>query len=323
MASMIADRVEACRLDLHGLEVVTEGATNAYAATAAAASAAGAQVWAYVRDTRHGTVDDAKRDVLSLVARLGRDSSSVHFSTERDELPFSSAHLFTNSGVLRPITSRDIDKMRSDSVIALMYELWEARSGDIDMAAARRFGIEVVGVDESHPLCGSFEFVGSLAVTALRRRGWMSPDVTVGVLSNNPFGPEIMSTLSRHEVGVELLSPDKPLNDVDVVVVATTPNGVTGSFGSSLASRLVIDSAAAACVQLWGDLDRGALRAAGIELEPEQAPPPGHQGVGMEEAGFEPVIRLQVAGIAAAIHRQVPPDSPLFGLAQRHVELSN
>ena len=39
-----------------------------------------------------------------------------------------------------------------------------------------------------------------------------------------------------------------------------------------------------------------------VIVEPEEEPRAGHQGIGMGDAGFEAVVRLQVGGMAAALH---------------------
>lgn len=62
---------------------------------------------------------------------------------------------------------------RSQKLVEAIALMYEAREADIDMEAANHHSIEVVGVNESHHLCGAFEFVGAIAVSALARIAWL------------------------------------------------------------------------------------------------------------------------------------------------------
>ena len=319
IATLIIDRVRLCGLAMEGSVLATEAATNAYASTSAGAVLAGADVWAYAQDSRFGSAESAVDDVLQLVELTGGDERRIQFTGSREEVAWSETDIVTNSGFMRPIASSDIARMKAGSVIALMYEAWEARSGDIDFQAAERAGVEVVGVNERHPMCGAFEFVGDLALVALKRRGWLKSEQRILILSDNKFADPLLRSLRSVSEVVDLVAPGGDPQRADVVVVAVTPPLVPGGLGPEVVTESVLSTGASRAVQLWGDLDRSALVKAGVSLEPLQSPVPGHQGIGMSEAGHEAVVRLQVAGIAAAVHREAEYGSPHFGLAQRGV----
>jgi len=196
IARSIRRRVDTCQLSLTGAKVITEAATNAYAVTAAAASYAGAEVWALNVDSPHGTATDARRDVMLLSAALGVDTD-VHFVEDKVELPFEDTDVVTNSGLLRPIGPAEISRMSQQAIVALMYEAWEARTADIDLLGARRRGIRIVGVNEHHPACGAFDFVGDITAAAILRRAWSINGARIAVLSDNPFGSPIAKMLDR------------------------------------------------------------------------------------------------------------------------------
>lgn len=306
-------RIDACSLDLTGWVVTTEAAAGAYAATAVAAAAAGGEVYALARDTAHGTVDDVERDVVALAAALEVDKG-LSIVTERDALPIERTDLITNSGSVRPIDAAWIERLPSTALIALMYEGWEARAGDVDYAAAARHGIPVVAVDEHHPACGAFAFVGDLAVAAALRRGWPIRGMNVAVLSDNAFAEPIEDALAGLGAAVAVSDPSAGAPGADLAIVAVTPRTVSPSaLDPQTLSAAVVESGAFACVQLWGDLDRSVLSTAGVAIEPVVEPEQGHQGIAMSEAGFEAVVRLQVAGLAAAVH-YLAVDGPLAGL---------
>lgn len=320
MARSIAHRIEVCQLDLTNWVVVTEAATGAYASTAGAAAAAGAEVWAFADDSPYGTVDDARRDMAILAEALGSDVEPPTIVTERGDLPLGRTDLVTNSGLLRPIDAPMIDQLPATAVIALMYEGWETRNGDIDLAAAAERGVSVIAVDEHHPACDAFRFVGDLAVAAALRRGWAIRGMRVSVLSDNPFGDPVVAALRSLGADAHLVDGSSgPVPSVEIAVVAMTP--ATSSLdGSATLSAIavadhVVQSGAFAVVQLWGDIDRSRLTAAGVMIEPEVEPRPGHQGIPMSDAGYEAVVRLQVGAMAAAVHAS-EDDGALSGLGR-------
>ncbi len=318
MSASIRNRVEVCELDLDGRVVVTEAATGAYASTAAAAALAGATVHTLAASNSFGTAVDSITDVELLLSSMDVDPAAVSFYRSRADLPVGRADIITNSGMLRPIDAHIIDRLPDGAAIALMYEAWEARAGDIDYQRAAMKHIPVVAVDEHHPACGAFEFVGDLVIAAARARRIPLTSRRIGVLSDNPFGPVIRERLDRHGSIVVELGSARDGTAVDVLVVATTP-GVSVPNGTEFidgaeAARIALATGAASCIQLWGDLDRETLE--GLTIEPEVAPRPGYQGVPMSAAGPEPVIRLQVAGIAAVVHRFATRSSAMYGLSQ-------
>ena len=53
-------------------------------------------------------------------------------------------------------------------------------------------------------------------------------------------------------------------------------------------------------IQFWGDIDREASKAHGLNIWPSESPPLGHMGVLLSEIGPEPIVRLQTGGLRAA-----------------------
>ncbi|HZI54747.1 MAG TPA: hypothetical protein VFD56_13620, partial [Chitinophagaceae bacterium] len=63
----IDDAVNRLNLDLSGKVVLTEAATGAYIVTPVIAALAGAEVYAFTKDTRYGTVADVKKQTKELI----------------------------------------------------------------------------------------------------------------------------------------------------------------------------------------------------------------------------------------------------------------
>jgi hypothetical protein len=63
------------------------------------------------------------------------------------------------------------------------------------------------------------------------------------------------------------------------------------------ALQLAEHSPGCVVAQYWGDVDRVALREAGLSAWPAEAPPAGHMGVLPSAVGPEPIVRLQSGGL--------------------------
>src|SRR5579859_4071324 len=197
--------IQRCKLDLRGSVVLTEAATGPYVVTPILAAMAGAErVFALTRATRHGTVEEVRDETLSL-ARLEGVEERVLVLTERDPSLFASADIVTNSGHVRPIGPELLGRMKDTAVIALMYEAWEFRPEDLDLAACARYGIVVGGTNERHPDIDVFSYLGILTVKLLLDAGVAVYGGSVLLLCDNPFGSFIERGLRGAGATVDLL----------------------------------------------------------------------------------------------------------------------
>ena len=123
LLALIDRQIAATGLDLSGLNVVTEAATGAYAATAVIAARAGAGiVYALARDTQnHGSAADAAREVLFLAAEA-EVADRIRIVERVTPDMFAQCDILTNSGHLRPITAETIRLLPARAAIGLMFE---------------------------------------------------------------------------------------------------------------------------------------------------------------------------------------------------------
>ena len=63
-------------LDLAGVRVVTEAATGPYVVTPVMAAAAGAEVVALAKDSRHGSAAEARRQTMEFAGEMARRTGS-------------------------------------------------------------------------------------------------------------------------------------------------------------------------------------------------------------------------------------------------------
>jgi hypothetical protein len=304
MLQSIKDRIRILDLDLAGLEIVTEAATGAYAATAIIAALAGARVHACARDTRnHGSADDAIAATLTLAEAAGVTTRISYSRSVPREILRRSA-VVTNSGRIRPITRAMIGLLPPKAVIALMFEAWEFRGADIDLAACREHGIRLAAVNERHPDVAVFPFLGALAVRLLQDAGLSTAGKRIAVLCDNPFAPFLTEGLSKAGAEAVLfdaprqLAQDSRQRPWDAILMALLPRDAP--LGRGDLETIAAKAPGALLAQFWGDIDRGAAARLGLRIWPETEPGRGHMGILLNRLGHEPIVRLQAGGLKAA-----------------------
>lgn len=301
MLDSIMTRIEALGLDLNGLHVVTEAATGDYACTAVIAALAGARVTAFARDTRrHGTARDAAMQTLGL-ARLAGVRERIAMVDAITPAHLSDCDILTNSGHLRPITAEMIGALPVRAVIGLMFEGWEFRGPDLDLAAARERGIRVAAVNERHRDVGVFPFLGPLCLRLLQDAGFHAAGSHIAVVCDNPFAPFLRDGLAMAAAEVDLAPNIAALrpNGWDAVVISLNP-AENPPLGAADFAALRAAAPRAIIAQFWGDIDREAARGAGFRVVPALEPTPGHMGILLNALGHEPIVRLQTGGLRAA-----------------------
>ena len=307
LLARIDERILATGLDLNGLTVVTEAATGSYRSTAVIAARAGARrVIALARDTaRHGSAADAARATVGLAALAGV-ASRIEVVGAIEPSMLGACDILTNCGHLRPITAPMIRQLPPGAVIALMFEAWEFRDSDLDLATCREAGVRVAAVNERHPTTGVFPFLGPLAVRLLEDSGTIVADARVALLCDNPFAPFIADGLRSAGATVEIFGDAEEVyaGDWRAVLVELTP-GSEPRLPLAAINHLARNAPLAILAQFWGDVDREAARHYGLSLWPPAAPGRGHMGILLNALGDEPIVRLQTGGLRAAefVHR--------------------
>ena len=290
-SSQIVDLMESavrrCALDLTGFCVLTEAATGPYAATASLAALAGAKK-VYAFTTRRQAVVET-----AALADEAGVASRIEFPATLHTTVLGEADIVTNSGHLRPLSASFIAALKPTAVIPLMYEAWEFRPSDLDLAACVARGIPVAGTNECHPAVDVFSFLGELAVRQLEDAGLNVKGSRVLLLCDNPFRDFIAAGLKA--AGCHLAT-EPPY---DAILVALRP-GAEPRLNAARLDALGALAPGAVLVQFWGDIDRLAATAEGFRLWPPVAPSRGHMGILPSALGPEPIVRLQAGGLKVA-----------------------
>jgi hypothetical protein len=299
VAALLKEAVTRCNLDLGGLNVLTEAATGAYAVTPVlAAMAKASHVYAITRATRFGSVEDVIKETRDLARYCGVEDR-IQIRTERTRDLVSQCDMVTNSGHLRPLDAELVSWLKPGAVISLMYETWELRPEDVDIAACSQRGIQVAGVNELHPAVDIFSYLPMLAARLLFESGIPVYGTRILLLCDNSFAPYLTRGLTA--VGAEVdtfqdLASVPSSRHYDALLVSMTPR--KSPVISWPEARVLTERWPGIVVaQFYGDMDRSALAKAGIRFWPAAPPPAGHMGVYLTDIGPDAVIRLQTGGL--------------------------
>ena len=82
-------------------------------------------------------------------------------------------------------------------MIPLMYEAWEWRDADLELAFCKKNGIVVGATNERHPDVDVFNYLGDMALKMIFDAGLCPYKNSFILLCNNDFGPFIAKVLSK------------------------------------------------------------------------------------------------------------------------------
>jgi len=307
---LIERAITTFELDLKGLVVLTEAATGYYALTPLLAAMGGAdKVLALARDSSYGTAQEARWQTLNVIQQWGFERHiSVLMSREDDRI--GEADIVTNLGAVRPLNASFLRRLKSTSVIPLMWETWEYRPEDLDLATCRRLGIPVLGTNEHHPDLQILHYVGLLAIKLLFELQIEVFRSEIVVIGGREFGTQVARTLQsagaevtqvRVSEGESLhMSRDREvLMTCDAVVVAEhrSREMLIGPGGQMEASELVRLNPGVVVAHIAGAVDRTSLVEAGMACLPEHIAPAGYMSVTADRLGPRPLIDLHAAGL--------------------------
>jgi len=297
VSKLIKNTIDRFSLDLRGLNVFTEAGTNSYMLTPLIASMAGAnKVYAVIKDSRFGK----KEQIRANLKKFAMDN--VHIIEHRHE-HISECDIITNLGFVRPIDRKFIDSIRKGAVISLMWETWEFRDCDLDLAYAWKKKIPVLGTNESE--FDFFKYIGPLCAKKLSEHITLDGSFLVIGNKDDRFSIEIAKELSnygrvyaisdsdqisRHAevIGNNAASADLNIAGLKAVIVSTYPDSKCVLDGSSNLPKNVL------CMQFKGNIDRESLQ---NKIIPEVEPAQGCMAYTVAEVSDTGTVELNTAGL--------------------------
>lgn len=320
----LLQRVDALELDLRGRTVLTEAASGAYVVTPVLAALAGARVFAYSKTTRYGTVEEVFANTRRLMETCTTRTLDVQLIDQLTPEVITQADVITNSGHLRPLDRQLLRHAKDGAVIPLMYEAWEWRDADMDLAYVRERGLAVGATNERHPDIDVFSYLGDMAVKQIFDAGLCPCNNRFVLLCNNDFGPYIAKVLAgmcsglavvdkdenRHKYdglgidwigGFPALAIPPSYRNAEAIVFTAYPFDRTwiGADAEIPILRLKTAFDDPCLLRYAGDVAESDLEAAGVRFFPAHVAS-GHMGVLPSAVGVDPIIRLQAGGLKAA-----------------------
>ena len=306
---LIKQAISNFELDLSGLSVLTEAGSGPCPLTPIIAAVAGAHhVVAVTRDSRHGRameIAERIRELAGVVAVAPR----IRVTTEPPASVAQGCHVVTNLGFVRPIDAALIDRLPSDAAVAMMFEPWESRAEDIDVAACRRRGIPVMGTNERHPHLQLFRYVGMTAMKLLFEANVEVFRSRVLVVGSDPFGAETLAALNAAGAATWRWDPTREdwatavsalvYDPFDAIVVVEFRSRATVIGGNGIPLRWVAECGVPV-IRICGQIDDDGLDAHNVERLPARGATPGFMAVTTAYVGPRPVIDLHTGDSRSA-----------------------
>ncbi len=319
----ILEAVARLKLDLKGKVVLTEAATGAYAVTPIIAALAGAEVYAFTKKTKYGTVEEVRRLTTELCNQFEEELAVTVIDTLTPEI-IAKADIITNSGHLRPLDESKLKFAKKGVVIPLMFEAWEWREGDLDLEFCKKNNILVGATNERHPDVDVFNYLGDMALKMIFDAGLCPYKNNFILLCNNDFGPFIAKVLSKicNGLGVCDTSVNKEkyaginvdwLGDFpdltvtakykksDAIIFTAYPfdiNWIGENDEPIIISKLKSEIENPYILRYAGDINELSCEGK-IKYYPSHVSS-GHMGILPSAIGVDPIIRLQSAGLKVA-----------------------
>jgi len=317
----IEDAINRLELDLSGKIVLTEAATGAYIVTPVIAALAGAEVYAFTKDTRYGTVADVKRQTNELVDLFSNKSPNLTIIDKLTPEVIGKADIITNSGHLRPLNGEKLQHSKKGVVIPLMYEAWEWRDADLELEFCKKNGIVVGATNERHPDVDVFNYLGDMALKMIFDAGLNPYQNSFILLCNNDFGPFIAKVLSKvcgalgvcdteankaNYQGIEIdwlgnfpdLNIPEKYRKSEAVLFTAYPFDQPWIGNQDLpiaVNKISTGVPGAVLLRYAGDVDE-AFCQQHVTLYPQHVHS-GHMGILPSAIGPDPIVRLQSGGL--------------------------
>jgi hypothetical protein len=298
---LIEDAISKFSLDLRGLTVLTEAASGNYLWTAIIAALAGADVFAFSKDSKYASFRDVKENTQKIAKDLGI-IHNVKIINEIKNQVLNSADIITNTGFLRPLNKEKLQYCKKNVVIPLMYETWEFRASDIDMIYCKENHIPILGTNESDLRLETIKYLGLVVKKALLINNIEVLKSKIIILGFGKFANAIHDSLKPEVDFIEIWNTKKNIQDlssIDAIIVADHQTEIQyiGSDGVLIPSVIKKENPNLLIVHISGNIDFNLVKQNALRVFPEQIAAPKNMSLTTDFTGPKPVIDLHSAGL--------------------------
>ena len=304
-------------LNLEGLTVFTEAATGNYLYTPIIAALAGAErVFAVTADSKYGKKEEIKEQTLKEAEELGV-AGTIDVIFEKDAGFLSKSDIITNSGFVRPIIREMVSCMKPTAVIPLMWETWEFRLEELDLAACREKGILVMGTNEHHPSLDLFRSIGFKVCKLLFETGLSVYNDKLLLIASGDIGSSIADFFINNRISFDRIVFDgdipqhqkafvcpreyviQHLSEYDAVIIAELRHDVDILSKDGFIPTKLLKEAnpLIQIVYTCGRASKDDIIAEGLALYPPDIKPFGYIAASADYLGARPTLELSAAGL--------------------------
>lgn len=295
------------QLDMSGLVVLTELASGPYLFNPLVAALSGADVViAYGRDSEYGTFDSLAGEFRQRFGQV-KESANVVITDDLDFALARDSDVVTNSGHLRPLNRRFLERLKKSAVVPLMWETWEFRPEELDLEAAKDLGILVLGTEEAHPLCDMRPYSALAALKLVIQHRIMNfgnrvlvvgEQITLGVpIHRALLGCGLDAGITNSHDLREFLTSSETRWDYVLVAEHGGSGVIIGPSGNTSPTQLAARGVSGVGV-VSGKVDAASLAEAGIDVMPSSLKDGLHMSFSPVELGPEASLELFAAGLA-------------------------
>ncbi len=305
---LIKKSIKKLDVDLSGLTVLTEVGSGSYVISPIIPLLAGAKkVYAWTADSRYGKAADIIEECLEIAKILGVENQIEFSPNFKNPEQVKQADIITNSGFLRPLNEIILKDINPRCVIPLMYEKWELRDSDIDIAYCQQKNIKVAGTWENHPSIGVFTGVGHLAIKLCLEAGMEVYQNNIFIWSDDHFGEETETAFKKFGANKVYHSTKKEefytvLESLDILYLCDydEKKSYFSEGGIFDLKKIKEINSSLTIVHLYGDVDHELLQKNEIKIYPAKR---GHASLMTETLAYlgpNLIVNLQVAGYKVA-----------------------
>jgi hypothetical protein len=299
--NLIKDAIKVFSLDLHGITVLTEAASGHFVWTPIIAALAGAEVFAFSKDSYYATYKEVKENTENLASQLSI-KSKIQVIDQLSKEIIQSADILTNTGFLRPINKEKLKYCSNTAVISLMYEPWEYRESDIDLKYCKENNIIVVGTNESDDRLKTIYYLGVVVKKALFLNEIEVFKSNILILGYGKFANSIYDSLKLETEMIKIWNKKediKALKDFDAIIVADHQTSINyiGPNGLIDPKILKAENQDIKIIHISGEIDKNSILDSNIQLFPKKIAKGKYMSLTTGFVGPKPVIDLHSAGL--------------------------
>jgi len=304
-------------LDLKGLNVITECASEAYSLSPLGICLAGGRAICVGKDSSFASFSQNKKNLNKLMKL--NNIPKERYKIFKDEIPINywkEVDIVCNSGFVRKIAKDKIESLKSTAVISLMWETWEFRNEDIDLKSCQINNIPVIGTNESYKLINMFDYNIFIVMKLLFNLDLEINNSVIVLIGGHKTGESIAKRLSDLGINYYWFTTDgnerqancypfKSLRKIldfrriDAIISVEHSNKIEliGNKSQLNFAELKFKFPQIVFGHICGNIDIDDLNKSTIRYAPSKIEPFGYMSYQAYNLGPRPVIELNIAGL--------------------------